>query len=69
MELFKEPDYDAIQILYGFILLALAVVLATYMFGNIHMLTAVVCLLLIKDGFPNFIIGAMKIGKPKEKQE
>jgi ABC-type transport system involved in multi-copper enzyme maturation permease subunit len=69
MEPFKEPDYDAIQLLYGFVLLALAVMLATYLFGNIYMLTAVVCLLLIKDGFPNFIVGALKIAKPKEKKE
>jgi len=68
-DLFKEPDYNAIQLLYGFVLLSLAVLLATMLFGNIYMLTAVVCLLLIKDGFPNFIVGALKIGKPKEKKE
>jgi len=69
MELFKEPDYDAIQLVYGFVLLVLAVLLATVLFGNVIAITAIVCLLLIKDGFPNLIVGFTKVGTPKEKKE
>lgn len=67
-ELFQEIDYDVVQVLYGFTLLALAVALATALVGNVYALTGVLCLLLIKDGLPNFIVGAMKLGKPKEKK-
>lgn len=67
-ELFKELDYDVVQVLYGFTLLATALVVATVLVGNVYALTGVLCLLLIKDGLPNFIIGAMKLGKPKEKK-
>jgi hypothetical protein len=66
--LFKEPDFDAIQLLYGFTLLAIAIVIAVSLVGNVYMLTAAVCLLLIKDGMPNFVVGCMNLGKNKEKK-
>lgn len=68
VEMFKEPDYDVVQVLYGFTLIALAIALATMLVGNVYALTGVLCMLLIKDGLPNFIVGAMKLGKPKEKK-
>ena len=68
-DLFKEPDYNGIQLLYGFVLLSIAVMMATYLFGNVYAITAVVCMLLIKDGFPNFIIGARKVANGHDKKK
>ena len=64
---FKELDFDVIQLLYGFVLLALALMIAVSFVGNVYMLTAAVCLLLITDGLPNFVIGAKNLGKKQEK--
>ena len=68
--LFTEPDFNTVQMLYGFVLLAAAFVAVT-MPNDVVMLTGFVALLLIKDGLPNFIIGAMTVAsrlKAKEKQ-
>ena len=62
---FKEPDFDTIQMLYGFVLLAAAIICA--LAPNIAILTGVVCMLLIKDGLPNFVVGAKKISERKDK--
>lgn len=62
---FKEPDFDTIQMLYGFVLLSAAIICA--LAPNLAILTGMVCLLLIKDGLPNFIVGAMKIAGRKDK--
>jgi hypothetical protein len=62
---FKEPDFDTIQMLYGFVLLAAAIICA--LSPNVAILTGVVCMLLIKDGLPNFVVGAKKISERKDK--
>lgn len=64
--LFKEVDFDTIQLMYGFVLLVLALMLATVLVGNVYALTAVVCALLIKDGLPNFIIGFKNTSAPQK---
>jgi len=61
MNIFTEPDFDVVQTLYGFILLAGAVVLAVE--PSIPVLAGLVCLLLIKDGLPNFIVGGMAVAR------
>lgn len=58
--LFKEPDYNTVQFLYGFVLIALAVIMTVFMPGNVYVLTGAVALLLIKDGLPNLVIGIVK---------
>jgi len=65
--IFKEPDFNTIQLLFGFILTVLAVIITTVAIGNVDMLSAVVALLLLKDGVPNLIVGAMAIAKKPEK--
>lgn len=72
MAIFKDPDFDATQLLYGFVLIALAIVITTIGLGNVVLLSAVLALLLIKDGMPNFVVGAMKVAHQmglKEKKE
>lgn len=63
MSLFERVDFEAVQLMYGFVLLALALVAALLLPGNVQMLTAIVCLLLIKDGLPNFVVGFMSLGQ------
>lgn len=62
---FEDTDFNAVQLLYGFVLIAAALIIGTALAGNVAALTAVVCLLLLKDGFPNFIIGVKKISARK----
>lgn len=59
---FKDVDFEAVQLMYGFILCVLAILIATVMFGNIVMLTVVVAFLLLKDGIPNLSMGFVKLG-------
>ena len=61
MNIFTEPDFDVVQTLYGFILLAGAIVAATN--PTLPIVTGMVCLLLIKDGLPNFIVGGMGVAR------
>lgn len=63
MVLLKESDSNTIQLLYGFILIVLALILACLYVGDTIVLTAIVAMLLIKDGLPNFVHGARKIIK------
>lgn len=58
-----ESDSNTIQLLYGFVLIALALILAVLYVGDTIVLTAIVAMLLIKDGFPNLIYGARKMIK------
>lgn len=62
---FEDTDFDTVQVMYGFVLIARASIIGTALAGNVAALTAVVCLLLLKDGFPNFIIGVKKISARK----
>ena len=55
--IFREEDFSTIQLWYGFVLLVLAVLVGTVLVGNVYVITAAVCALLIKDGLPNFIMG------------
>lgn len=66
--IFKEPDYNTIQMLYGFLLVVLAVLATTILMGNVVLLTAIVAMILLKDGIPNLVMGALAIGKKPEKK-
>ena len=65
-DIFEEQDFDVVQLMYGFVLIASAMLAATVLVGNILALTGFVCLMLLKDGLPNFFIGAMKVSKRKK---
>lgn len=72
MPIFRDPDFDATQLFYGFVLIALAILITTVGLGNVVLLSAVLALMLIKDGMPNFVIGAMKVAHQmgiKEKKQ
>lgn len=69
MGIFSEPDYDVVQLLYGVVLLVAAYFVAIVAPGDVYVLTGLIALLLIKDGLPNFIMGAMRIGKAKKDVE
>lgn len=66
-EIFKPVDFDAVQLMYGFVLIAAAMVLAIMTPGNVFVLTGFVCLLLLKDGIPNLVVGFMKLSSKKDK--
>lgn len=65
--LLDETDFDTVQLMYGFVLIASALVLSVALAGNVYALTGLVCLLLLKDGIPNFIVSALKISRRKDK--
>lgn len=65
--LLDETDFDTVQLMYGFVLIASALVLSVALAGNVYALTGLVCLLLLKDGIPNFIVSVLKISRRKDK--
>lgn len=66
MEPLKEADSNTIQMLYGFALCAIAVIMSLWFVGNVLVITAAVALLLVKDGLPNFIIGVKNVAEAKK---
>lgn len=64
MNVFKEVDYNTVQLMYGFVLLAIAAIIAV--FPSLPAVTGAVCLLLIKDGLPNLVVGMKKIAEAKK---
>ena len=66
MNLLTDKDADVIKMLYCFVICSISVVLAVVFPGNVWVLTAIVAMLLIKDGMPNFVVGLTKITEKKK---
>ncbi len=56
-------DDNATQFLYGLCLILIAASIGTVFLGNTMVLGAVVALLLLKDGVPNFAVGLYNLVK------
>lgn len=67
MRVFTDMDFDTIQMLFGFILIAAALV--TAFFPSVPVVAGMVCLLLLKDGIPNFVNGFVQLAMQGRKQK